>query len=38
MIAIIGVFLVAMSVACRQPASIGTLERADVAVEIKPDG
>jgi hypothetical protein len=37
MIAIIGL-LITMAVACRQPASLGTLERADVAVEIKPDG
>jgi hypothetical protein len=30
--------MVALSAACRTPVSIGTLDRVDVAVEIRPDG
>ncbi len=38
MFAAVGLITVMASAACRTPVSIGTLDRVDVAVEIKPDG
>jgi hypothetical protein len=35
---VIGALMVMMSAACRKPAPIGTLDRVDVAVQIRPDG